>query len=159
MLDDAFRCPDCGKSRVQKATSWASTTGSRGESVTRAKSFEAFDAEVHCTCPRSGLRSIPYIRQDNAAGASAVDAHTTGSTSEADTLAPQPSSTPPFPHDRGEAGRSHNTLSQCPACGDDVKRPGLCVSCDVYDSGEPDIAPMTGRINYGCDVDPYGSGR
>lgn len=68
LLDDAFRCPDCGKSRIQKATDWTgNTSGVRGESVHRPKSYEAFDPEVHCCCPRSGLRSIPYIRT-NAAG-------------------------------------------------------------------------------------------
>lgn len=130
MLEDMYRCPKCGGSDLEIATGGITTSNGRGESVARAKTF-ALPAKP-CTCPPTGT---------NAADAGAADGETAGSLGERTPSAPQPSSL------------------ECPACHDTVKKPGLCASCDVFDADDDEVAPMTGRINYGCDVDPFGTGR
>lgn len=93
-----------------------------------------------------GQRFIPAANpctcKDNAADAGAADGETAGSQGGRIPSAPQPSS------------------FECPACHDPVRREGLCASCDVFDSDDDEVAPMTGRIFRAGDAlpDRFGGG-
>lgn len=92
------------------------------------------------------VRSIPYLRDEtNAAGPSAVDAHTTGSESERLTNGPQPSSAKCLKCQREDAVDS----GFCGECADEIRMDNDLADC------APELG-LHGRINYGCDVDPWG---
>lgn len=92
--------------------------------------------ELARLAPKKEVRPV-FTIETNAAGDGAVQGNATGEHALAHTPAlPQPCS------------------FECPACHDTVRKPGLCASCDVFDSGEPDIAPMTGRVFYEGDALP-----
>ena len=63
VLNDAFRCPVCGKSKLVKAIAHRGHgTGQRGASYYGPTAFEQVSAETHCMCPTTA--PVPAAGED-----------------------------------------------------------------------------------------------
>lgn len=66
-IEEALRCPNCGKLRTERVTEWRNRgSGRSGESVSTALRFQQRTDATHCSCPPApvvdpSIRSIPYL--------------------------------------------------------------------------------------------------